>query len=211
MQNFPKFYPYDQPIHVDMLEVVDSNDKPILIQPYKYAKDLAHKNISIILQNTQGKLLLWPYGKELDRKWEILSHFVRAGQSKELTALELLEKSLASLTINMRKENLQQIIENAKCISGATLKVKTQGIKNPIQEKEENKSALAHDELHHTTFYIVKITKDEKMFSHKNLLWLDYDELNGFATHFEDMLSEKTLKLIQQGSLARLREIMLKS
>ncbi len=201
-----------------MLEIVDYYDKPILLQHYNQAKNLPHREVVLLLQNKQGKLLLWPQSKQTS-PLEFLSGCVFAGQAKEEAARILLEKKLSSLAISVSKEYLKQLLENTVSMVGAKLFDKNTDIYSqqlstaPSQRQRprcKNFPPKTHDqlqkELHYTTFFIYTIAPKEQIFSHKSLLWLDLDELQGFAEHFADMLYPKTLALIKHGHIKKIMQ-----
>ncbi len=185
MQN----YPYTQATPKDMLEIVDMEDKPLLLKPYKEGKHLPHRFVVLILQDATGKILLWRNKKKKTMPISamgLLYGHVQAGEARESTAMRLLEKAIPALMHEPR------IIEKLSIMQGLTLR--------PIMGTEKGPFTRQNP----MTVFTLSLTPDEKSLLSKDLLWLDFDELQGFATHFADMLTPSTLELIQGNYLQML-------
>ncbi len=67
---------------------------------------------------------------------------------------------------------------------------------NPIEIEPYNFEQNKYD-----TFFVAMLNAEHKKTASSKVLWLDLDELHGFATHFTDMLNAKLLDLLNQGQL----------
>ncbi len=177
-----QYYPYTQAIPKDMLEIVDTEDKPLLLKAYKDAKHLPHRFVVVILQDAAGKILLWRNKKKKtmpSSTMGLLYSHVHAGEARENTAMRLLEKTIPALMYEPR------ILEELSSMQGHTLRPVMGTQKGPFTRQNP------------MTVFILRLTPEEKSLLNKDLLWLDFDELQGFATYFSDMLTPSTLELIQ--------------
>ncbi len=173
-----------------MLEVVDSNDKPLLLQLYKEAKHLPHRFVMLIIQDNTGKLLLWRHKKKkrkeqlahkknatLGAVWGLLYGHVHAGEARESTALRLLKKHLPALA------ELGRIREELPHMEGDPIQLHKLKLEEPFTRQN------------YMTFFRITLRKEEKALLSEELLWLDLDEIQGFSAHFADMLTPITLQL----------------
>ncbi len=188
-----QYYPYDRPLSEDILEIVDNNDRPILLQNYKNAKEFPHRAIVILLKNRQGKVLLWRHTEDV-ASWGLPFSVVRAGQARQEAAYALLQQKLTSLDIAISSFSNEEFVENALTIFGA----------NIFQKKPSSNVQQGDSWIFFTTFFIITFQDTTESFAHKNLLWLDIDELHGFSVHFREMLNAKTLLLVEQGYINEL-------
>ncbi len=178
-----------------MLEIVDEHDKPLLLQLYKDAKYLPHRVVMLIVQDEEEKILLWRNKKKKSKKtpaekrqehapaWGLLYEYVRAGEARESTALRLLQKSLPALV------KVPRILEILPKIAGLPIQMTGEELTAPFTAKN------------YMTFFRLSLYKEEKDLLSKDLLWLDFDELQGLATHFADMLTPSSLQLIHSKHL----------
>ncbi len=193
-----------------MLEVVDNKNKPLLVQLYREAKHLPHRFIVLLVQDTTGKMLLWRSKKKYSAQqvassdvskekkskktllsptrgigsmWGLLYGHVQAGEAKESTALRLLEKNLSVLA------TVPRIREELFAMEGAAMQFSAPDLPAPFTAKN------------YMSFFTITLKKEEKALLNKDLLWLDMDEINGFATHFDDMLTPITLHLFRNEQL----------
>ncbi len=181
-----------------MLEIVDANDKPLLLQLYKDAKHLPHRFVMLIVQDSEEKILLWRNTKKKSQAqrrkqrhekpiaWGLLYEYVRAGEARESTALRLLQKSLPALL------QVNRIVEELPSMQDTPIRMEDTQFSAPFTAKN------------YMTFFHLILNKEEKKLLSKDLLWLDFDELQGLATHFADMLTPSTLQLIHSKHLHRL-------
>ncbi len=62
-------------------------------------------------------------------------------------------------------------------------------------------------EYQHSTFFVCTIDEASKKRLNSSLLWLDFVELQGFVTHFKDMLGSNILELTTNGTLEYLSDL----
>ncbi len=175
-----KYYPYMQPIPKDMLEIVDNDDSPLLLTPYKEAKHLPHRFVVLIVRDKEGKFLLWRNKKKkraMQEAMSLLYSHVHAGEARESVVIRLLEKHLPSLLL------VPRMAEELSIMQGITMRL--QSFTAPFTGQNP------------MTLYTLQLTQEEKSLLNKDLLWLDFDEMQGLATHFADMLSPSTQQLIE--------------
>ncbi len=60
------------------------------------------------------------------------------------------------------------------------------------------------DTYKYYTFFISIIDDEHKKYFNEKVLWLDFVELQGFVSHFTDMLNDELLQFIKQGHLEKL-------
>ncbi len=191
-------YPYNQNLNKDILEIVDAHDKPFLLQSHKYAQHLPHRTILLLVQDHQNKLLMWRNHREKNGCWDFLHGYVRAGEAREHTLLRLVERYITPLAQLIHNKDYAHILENMRHFSEKST------LHSPQKQKSRTAQPTRQHALGHTTFFVLQVQKKEKAFLGKDVLWLDFDELQGFATHFSDMLGDKALKLISQEYLQKI-------
>ncbi len=182
MQN----YPYSQYFPKDYIEVVDDNDQPILLQRYENAKHLPHRSISIIFKDNQNKVLMLQDKTNASQHLGFLQSYVLAGEARESTLLRLIAEHLPTLAQLIEENPSIQIFENMRYILGKKLITNV----NVITEDSEQ---MLLQELDNTTFFIIPLQEHEKTLLSQDLLWLDFDELNGLAKHFSSLLEPRIL------------------
>ncbi len=186
-------YPYTQDIPRDMLEIVDKNDRPLLLTSYKIAKHLPHRFVVLIIRDFEGKILLWRSKKkkssipqDMGEAMSLLYSHVDAGEARENTAIRLLEKNIPVLA------RAPRILEELSTMQSITLRLTSEEFVAPFTAQNP------------MTIFSLSLTKEEKSLLNKDLLWLDKDEIHGIATHFADMLTPSTLQLIRGNALQSL-------
>ncbi len=165
-----------------MLEIVDANDKPLLLTSYKEAKHLPHRFVTLIVRDGAGKFLLWRNRKKKRENQEamgLLYSHVQAGEARQSVALRLLTKYLPALA------TLPRISEVFSTLEGITTRPSVQSLTGPFTSQNP------------MTLYTLQLIAEEKELLSKDLLWLDFDEMQGLATHFPDMLNPSTCQLVQ--------------
>ncbi len=163
-----------------MLEIVDADDRPLLLTSYKDAKHLPHRFVVLIVRDADGKFLFWRNKKKKRAAQEamgLLYSHVHAGEARESAAIRLVERHLPALLL------VPRIQEELSTLEG--IHKRMQSLTAPFTD--QNPMSL----------YTLQIKTEEKALLNKDLLWLDFDEMQGLATHFADMLSPSTLQLVQ--------------
>ncbi len=189
------YYPYAHKISKDLLEIVDAHDRPFLLLNHKQARTLPHRTVVLLAQDTMGKMLMWRNFREKSKKWDFLYGYVRAGEARENTMLRLIERHIPPLFQLMHHKDYAHILENAQCIYGderaQNSKKNSKDIANALHH-----ASLTRPKLENTALFLLDLRETEKALLGKDLLWLDFDELQGFAKHFSDMLGSKTQELL---------------
>ncbi len=195
-----------------MLEIVDENDKPFLLQSHNYAKNLAYRHVVLLIQDHKNKMLMWRNQSENSHYWDFLHDYVRVGEARENTFFRLIERHILALFRLMHQKDHAHILENIRRIHGKNLVAlestpdNHHSIQSHVSHEAElikNKPTMGLD-MHNTTFFILQLQKKEKALLGKDVLWLDFDELLGFATHFPDMLGDKASELLRHEYLQKM-------
>jgi len=152
----------------ELIEVIDSNDKPIMIIHKEQAnlKTILHRVVALVLHNSKKQNLI--IYKTIKGSNNYILDFptisvVRAGESRIDAALRA----------------LSPIIKDISLIEG--------GNKATSPEKSNILNNL------HITLFFAKIGNELIYYEHKNLkdsIFLDRDELIGIATHSPSLLSD---------------------
>ncbi len=189
------YYPYTHKISKDLLEIVDAHDKPFLLLNHRQARALPHRTVVLIVQDTTGKMLMWRNFREKLKKWDLLYGYVRAGEAREHTMLRLIERHIPPLFQLILHKDYAHILENARCIYGEE---RAQHSKKNSKNTPStlHHASLTRPKLENTALFLLNLRETEKALLGKDLLWLDFDELQGFAKHFSDMLGNKTHELL---------------
>ena len=170
------FYPYAPLPKEDLLEVVDHNDRPLLLLPLSEAlqKKMPHRKVRLVLVDDRGRLIMWRLtGANEEPQWGLLGTWVKAGESYENAALRVL------------------IIQ--KCFNPET-----------SDELELEKTLKMSSES--TCYFKIIIHSEvvSELIGTGNALGVDLDELKGLMSYFTDMLHPELLKLVQNGQLSHL-------
>ncbi len=188
-----KYYPYNLPVAASLLEVVDNDDRPMLLLNANYAKNFSHRRIVLILKGRYGKVLLFRHARDCS-KWGLPMCAVSAGQARQDAAYALLQGKLKELGISNQKLSCEDCIENAHTVSGAGI----------CQNSSAKNEQVEQSWVDFTTFFVISLQVSKELFAHKQLLWLDLDELRGLSIHSKEMLSSKTLMLVEQGYINKI-------
>ncbi len=207
----------------NFVEVIDANDAPFMLVPLQDAlvTQLPCRQVLLILRHyAKDQLLLLPATHtahtqditatpsafpstphtewEPHTEWGILHTTVLAGESREGAAIRLIHEIFQrEMAIVPFIEHMQRIHPHAQ--QPETGQSETE---QTATKKTDTLPATFSKHMKSTAFFLFDVGKNiEKSQDNIEHLWLDFDEIVGLATHFEDMLSPTLLTLIRESSL----------
>lgn len=169
-------YPYALAPSDDLVEVVDTHDRPLMLMPLGQAEEqgLPFRGVRVLLCDAQGRALLVRSTREDGTAglWTLPSARVRGGEPREAAALRALEQSVGITDVLMRAAE------------------KKDSFKNP-----RNSIFVAFLSAHAPTPRAASISE---------ILFLDSDELHGLAEYFPTLLEPELLRCLSENYMESL-------
>ena len=171
----PMPYPYVLPRTGQWLEVVDLQDRPLLLMPHAQLLEqgLAHRKVRVALRDPLGRLLLV---RPLTSQGTALplalpGTRVRAGESREEAALRVLAEELGLSGVHMPEPGLRE----------------PQGL-------HANRTTVL-------SAFLPPEAPRPQCLGVAEVLFVDRDELKGLARHFAELLTVELAQAIHTGYL----------